>query len=265
MGKVIGHGAFSTVREAFTIDPNDGSLIRVAVKVIRKDESLDFQKVEERISAIQDEVAVWKQLRHPNLLQFIELIDTEYAEFVFMKLCPYGTLLDVVTDKGKLSEVEARLLFRQIAEAVRYLHQDAHIIHCDLKLENLVLSSKDSLRLSDFGLSQQLHCSSVCKLPPSGSIAYCPPELLSGPSRSNSVCSDIWSLGIILFAMAAGGFPFNDGYEPRLVMKIRSGRYTIPPEFSPPLSDLIKWMLQSKPDLRPSISEVLDSDWCRDM
>lgn len=264
MGKVIGSGAFSTVREAYTLDPKDGSLIRLAVKVIQKDDKLESQKTEERIMALQDEVAVWKQLHHPHLLRFIELIDTDYAEFVFMELCPHGSLLDLLMEKTKLTESEARVYFLQLAEALRYLHQDAHIIHCDLKLENLVLATKDSLRLSDFGLSQPLHRSPSKSPPsPSGSIAYCSPELLSSPPSSNSFQSDIWSLGVILFAMVSGKFPFSDGYEPRLVMKIRSGQFSMPSEFSPSLSQLLSQMLHLNPDSRPSISDVLDSAWCQ--
>ncbi|KAJ9080114.1 hypothetical protein DSO57_1028462 [Entomophthora muscae] len=261
MGKVLAHGAFSTVREAFTMDHN-GGLQKLAVKVIVKDPSQEQN--EARLLELENEVMLWKQLHHSNLLQFMELVETDYAEFVFMELCPNGTLLDHVLSRGKLDESYARALFLQLADAVRYLHQDAHIVHCDLKLENVVLAEDKSLRLSDFGLSQVQHFgrpSSPRQDHPKGSLAYCSPELL-GPNGVNSYASDIWALGVILFAMVTGQFPFADGFEPRLVMKIRSGNFNMPPSLSQPLTALLKLMLSPDPLLRPTIQDVLASPWC---
>ncbi|KAI0233659.1 hypothetical protein L0F63_002324, partial [Massospora cicadina] len=256
MGRVIAHGAFSTVREAYTMDPRDGSLVKLAVKVIRKDSAVEQNMA--RLLELETEVMLWKQLRHPNLLRFVELVDTEYAEFVFMELCPNGSLLDHVLAKGKLDEVEARHSFRQLAGAVRYLHEDAHLVHCDLKLENIVRAEDNSLRLSDFGLSQsQRRPSTPTQATPKGSLAYCSPELLAAKGV-NSYASDIWSLGVILYAMVSGQFPFSDGFEPRLVMKIRSGNFTTPSTLTSPLRNLLKSMLCPDPLLRPTIQEVLE-------
>lgn len=261
MGKVLAHGAFSTVREAYTVNPRDGSLQKLAVKVIAKDPSMDQN--EERLLELENEVMMWKQLHHPNLLRFVELVDTDYAEFVFMELCPNGSLLGHVMSREKLCEDEARSCFKQLADAVRYLHQDAHIVHCDLKLENIVLAEDNSLRLSDFGLSQIQHHgrpSSPCQAFPKGSLAYCSPELL-GSNGVNSYASDIWSLGVILFAMVTGKFPFSDGFEPRLIMKIRSANFDLPCDLSSSLKALLNSMLSKEPMQRPTIEDILASPW----
>ncbi|KAI9294050.1 kinase-like protein [Neoconidiobolus thromboides FSU 785] len=265
MGKMIAKGAFSTVREAYTMSDVDHQFEMFACKVVKK---CSTQKCEEKVIEAENEVMLWKQLDHPHILKFTDIIDTSYALFIFMELCPNGTLLDYVTSKGKLEEDEARIFFNQLLQAVRYLHQDAHIIHRDLKLENIVLTSTNHVKLTDFGLSVFKKAQDQGLKSPgqgcAGSINYCAPELLRNTCRVNDYCSDIWSLGVILYTLVVGKFPFSDGFEPRLIMKICNGKFDLPDALSPPLKELISSMLSIDSINRPNINEVIGSTWCQE-
>lgn len=252
---VIGHGGFSRVRSGYCIS--------------------DGRKVAVKVTSQERELAIWKQLDHPHVLSMEKLLETESGMcYAVCTYCGGGTLLDLVKQKQHLEEAEARCIVRQLTSALEYLHHDARVVHKDLKLDNvLLLDDKKTIKLGDFGLAvyQQPTTttthddedgSSIKQEYAGGSLAYTAPEQIRTPWVITSPSTDMWSLGIILYALVAGRLPFDDTYDARLQQKILSGDFEMPPTISPPLASLIAGLLHVDPRQRLTARQVLDSAWC---
>ncbi|KAI8371125.1 kinase-like domain-containing protein [Blakeslea trispora] len=263
--KIIGYGGFSTVRKGFRI--SDGN--KVAIKIVKKQDNNDIQ--------LESELSIWKQLAHDHIVQLEKVLETDNATFLICDYCPGGSLLKLLEKKHVLSESEARHLFVQLADALHYLHDDMKICHKDLKLENVLLGDNDLVKLCDFGLAicqQPLKINPVTQLPLSpdpneeeesagGSLAYAAPEQIKSRKAIGCPSTDIWSLGIILYALVTGRLPFSDDYDLRLQQKILAGQYDMPHHLSPELQLLLQNCLHPDPQARFTIQQVLESSWCR--
>lgn len=254
--KELGFGKFGSVREARSI--SDQSL-RVALKSIQKAKSLS-------INMIQSEVDIWAQLDHPFIAKFYDAIEDESHFHIAIELCEGGALSTKVKQMHGLAEQETKRLFLQTVLAVRHLHERG-IAHRDIKLSNFLFKSKSSdsdLRLGDFGLACQQRESPMNDLV--GTPGYMAPEIMDG-KYDHKV--DIWSLGIILYMMFCGEFPFQNGSNSaRLKIDTSSERLQFPQkiwsEVSTSAKELIKKLLVSKPDERPECDDVLADEWLAD-
>jgi len=180
-----------------------------------------------------------------------------------MDLSERGSLLDFVKSRKKLTEAVARPMFLQIMYGLQYCHEE-DIVHRDIKLENVLIDYTGTVRLIDFGLAAmaspnkwlRVHC---------GSPSYAAPEIVGRKSYLGPAV-DVWSSGIVLFAMVCGYLPFQSptGNKQELCEKILRGRLKTPDWLSEPLCDLLSKMLCKKPELRLTIDEVLNHPWCRD-
>ncbi|OAQ29551.1 kinase-like protein, partial [Linnemannia elongata AG-77] len=274
MGKVIGHGGFSLVREAFAIHL-DGMVARVAVKIVKTQTGLTDNDRVQRM--LDKEIAIWSRLTHPNVLPFLAVEKLPTDTFVFCELCTGGHLLDYITRETSaaasstaststgLDEDHARRIFNQVAEAVRYLHEERRIVHRDIKLENILQHEDGTWKICDFGLadtsSAMMEEDEEEEDMVGGSLAYCSPEQLRSQKPLRCPSSDVWSLGVVLYALLTGRLPFQDEYEPRLQHQILNGRYEDPTECSAEARDLLRHMFRSKPDDRWKIGQVMDSPW----
>ncbi|GAB5592866.1 hypothetical protein Unana1_07766 [Umbelopsis nana] len=275
LGKTIGHGGFSTVREGFRI--SDGK--KVAIKVTNKTVEVDERENHRVQMRLEREITIWKSLEHPNIVQYLDALETDYATYVVSEYCPNGTLLDLLIRANAshtLTEDMARPLIIQLCSALTYLHEKVKVCHKDLKLENILFDELGNLKLCDFGLSEYQNPTHANQSPSSpfaeldqendstagGSLAYTAPEQLcqNHPIRCSS--SDIWSLGVCLYTLIAGRLPFVDEYKPRMEQQIRNGQYTMPENISPQLEQLIKQCFELNPELRLTARQVLQSDWC---
>uniref|UniRef100_A0A1D1Y1S5 Serine/threonine-protein kinase ppk25 n=1 Tax=Anthurium amnicola TaxID=1678845 RepID=A0A1D1Y1S5_9ARAE len=270
IGKVIGCGGFSTVKQAHTMDNYSGSVETAAVKIVKNVPERDDN---DRIQALLErEVAIWRGLNHPNIVQMLSVEEIDYATFVFSEYCPGGTLLDYIKKHGGkgLDEDEARNIFLEIAEALRYLHNDVRLVHKDFKLDNILLDKDDTWKVCDFGLTEFQNSANgynnILLNSVGGSLAYCAPEQLRSPTPLKDPSVDIWSLGVVLFALVTGQLPFCDSFEPRLQFKILNGRYDESllddARVSDDLKDLLKGMFKTKPDQRLTISQIIEHRWC---
>jgi 5'-AMP-activated protein kinase, catalytic alpha subunit len=156
---------------------------------------------------VSREIEILKMIRHPYIIQLFEIIETPKQLFLIMEYVSGGELFDFIVKKQKLTEQESCKYFQQIICGVEYLHE-LGIVHRDLKPENLLLDYQNNLKLVDFGLSNTYKQGETLKTA-CGSPCYAAPEMIEGKSYLGSRV-DIWSTGVILFAMVAGYLPFED-------------------------------------------------------
>ena len=146
-------------------------------------------------------------LKHPNIIECLEVIDTETHTYIVMEYIAGGDLFDYIMGKGVLEEPEAIGIFKQIISALEYLHEK-NICHRDLKLENILIDDKGKIKIIDFGLSKKVEdqkkLDTFC-----GSWSYCSPEVAQ-QNDYDGYANDRWSLGILLFALVSGCLPFDD-------------------------------------------------------
>ena len=137
----------------------------------------------------------------------IQIIETPKQLFLIMEHAPNGELFDHIVDKGRLTEKEACHFLAQILDGMEYIHK-LYFVHWDLKPENLLLDHNNNIKIVDFGLSNIYTEGELLKTA-CGSPCYAAPEMVAGKSYTPS-CVDIWSSGIILYAMICGYLPFED-------------------------------------------------------
>ncbi|KAL8103590.1 CBL-interacting serine/threonine-protein kinase 12-like [Apium graveolens] len=254
IGKLLGHGTFAKVYHARNIKTNES----VAIKVIDKEKILKGGL----IAHIKREISILRRVRHPNIVQLFEVMATKSKIFFIMEYVRGGELFNKVS-KGRLKEDVARKYFQQLISAVGFCHSRG-VFHRDLKPENILLDENGDLKVSDFGLSaisEQIRGDGLfhtfC-----GTPAYVAPEVL-GRKGYDAAKVDLWSCGIILFVLMAGYLPFHDQNIMIMYKKIYRGEFRCPRWFSPELSRLLIKILDTKPETRMTIPEIMNNRWFR--
>ncbi|EAY07696.1 CAMK family protein kinase [Trichomonas vaginalis G3] len=247
----IGTGGFSKVYIA--IHNATGS--KVAIKIINKNENNEDGR---QMIRIHREIEILKKVNHPFISHLFEVIESENEIYIVMEFAPNGTLLNYINEHGPLSEECAAPIFAQVMLALRYLHEDAHVCHRDIKAENIMFDYKRNVRIIDFGLSNTPDAESVLRSQ-CGSPSYAAPEMIVGSDYGYGC--DVWSCGVVLYAMVVGHLPFEDANFQRLAQKIIYADPEIPSSLSPPLADLLRKMLAKCPDQRLTDSQVLEHPW----
>ncbi|KAH0563393.1 hypothetical protein GP486_002039 [Trichoglossum hirsutum] len=262
IGKQIGFGGFSVVKEAFTIE--DDKRVRRAVKIVRKRVAGKEERENERLQAeFEHEVLLWRLLNHRHILPLIAVYDTEFATFCFTQLNTGGTLFDLMREnrQGLKSDLARRYSF-QLASSLRYLHEDVHVVHRDIKLENCLLDMTGplaaieggNLLLCDFGMAEFVTSDGTAEardgsqytyektdrphknIGPSetstsivGSLQYAAPELVKGSTdEAFTTAVDMWAFGIVVFCLLTGHLPFQDTFQPRVPLLIMRGDWDEP-------------------------------------
>ncbi|KAJ3119735.1 hypothetical protein HK098_005201 [Nowakowskiella sp. JEL0407] len=252
--KTIGKGESGKVKLAYS-----KSGVVAAIKLIKKDAVANASLP----TKVMKEVSLMKKLDHPNVVKLIEVIETEWYIGIVMDYVPSGDLFDFIC-KGKMKEKDAAKLFAQIVSAVFYLHSQG-IAHRDLKLENILMDKKQNILLSDFGFATEFQTDRMLKTS-CGSPHYAAPEILFDECYDGEL-AEVWSCGVILYAMVTGYLPFDD--DPRnpdgenitlLYEYIRDEEVHFPDHVSADLQDLLRKMLKTDPDERIKMSEI-KSHW----
>eukprot|EP00741_Cyanophora_paradoxa_P023685 tig00021612_g22879.t1 len=250
LGKTLGIGSFGKVKLA----EHELTGQKVAVKIMnrKKIKSLDMDE------KVRREIKILRLFMHPHIIRLYEVIDTPTHIFVVMEYVSGGELFDYIVQKGRLSEDEARRFFQQIISGVEYCHKH-NVVHRDLKPENLLLDSNYNVKIADFGLSNVMRDGFFLKTS-CGSPNYAAPEVISGKLYAGPEV-DVWSCGVILYALLCGSLPFDDENIPNLFKKIKGGIYTLPSHLSDLARDLIPKMLIVDPVKRVSIGEIRQHPW----
>ncbi len=216
--------------------------------------NLKSKDLEEKVKR---EIRFSKYFRHPNIIRLYEVIETNSEIILIMEYAPGGELFDLIC-KRKLSENEARKIFQQIIFGLEYLHTH-QVAHRDLKPENILLDEENNVKIADFGLSNVMR-DGIFLYSSCGSPNYAAPELINGKFY-NGASIDIWSCGVILYALLTETLPFDEEHIPKLYQKIRECKYTLPQVLSDTAKDLIFRMLQGDPMNRITISEIKQHKW----
>ena len=175
-----------------------------------------------------------------------------------MEYCEGRELFDYIVKHKQLKEKEACKFFQQLINGVQYIHKEG-IIHRDLKPENILLDSNLNIKISDFGLST-FYTKGQLLSTPCGTPSYAPPEMLRG-EQYNGEESDIWSCGIILYAMLCGALPYAESKEDVICKKILTHGYVIPSFLSRSAIDLINGMMEIDPKKRFTIEQIIKHPW----
>ena len=227
---------------------------KVAVKILNK-AKIKQLGMEEKV---QREINILHLCTHPHIIRLYEVIDTPTDIFLVNEYVSGGELFDYIVSKGRLSADEARNFFHQIISGVEYCHFQK-IVHRDLKPENLLLDSNLNIKIADFGLSNLMRDGDFLRTS-CGSPNYAAPEVISGHLYAGPEV-DVWSCGVILYALLCGSLPFDDESIPNLFKKIKSGMYSLPSHLSQLARNLIPRMLEVDPMKRITIPEIRLHPW----
>lgn len=254
LGKTLGRGATGRV----LLGVNSATGQKAAVKVVSKSElNDDYDKPSKGglPYGIEREIIIMKLLTHPNVLRLYDVWETSKALYLVLEYVEGGELFDLLVERGPLQEEEAIKYFRQIILGTAYCHA-LGICHRDLKPENLLLDSALNVKLADFGMAA-LESDGKLLETSCGSPHYAAPEIVLG-LKYHGAASDVWSCGVILFALLTGRLPFDDENIRNLLLKVQAGNFEMPEEISPAAQDLIWQMLTVDPMQRLTTPEVLN-------
>ena len=250
LGRTIGEGTFGKVKIGTHILTGE----KVAVKILEKDRILESAD-RERVSR---EIYILKTVRHPNIIQLYEIIETSKQLYLIMEYANGGELFDYIVSHQRVNEPEACKFFQQILSGVEYLHK-LNIVHRDLKPENLLLDSQKNIKIVDFGLSNTYKTGETLKTA-CGSPCYAAPEMIAG-KRYHGSRVDIWSCGVILYALVCGYLPFEDPNTAKLYQKIIAGDFSTPKWLSVEVKDLMHRILNVDPEKRYTVEHIKSHPW----
>ncbi|KAJ8396410.1 hypothetical protein AAFF_G00019870 [Aldrovandia affinis] len=247
--RTLGKGNFAVVKLA----RHKVTKTQVAIKIIDKTR-LNSSNLEK----IYREVQIMKLLNHPHIIKLYQVMETKDMLYIVTEYAKNGEMFDYLTSNGRMSEGEARKKFWQILMAVDYCHRH-HIVHRDLKTENLLLDANMNIKLADFGFGNFYNSgeplSTWCGSPP-----YAAPEVFEGKEYEGPQL-DIWSLGVVLYVLVCGSLPFDGASLPALRQRVTEGRFRIPFFMSQDCENLIRKMLVVDPAKRITIAQIKQHRW----
>jgi len=250
LGETLGFGTFGKVKTA----KHQLTGHKVAVKILNRNKIKNLDVV----GKIRREIQNLKLFRHPHIIKLYQVISTPNDIFMIMEYVSGGELFDYIVKNGRLGQDEARRFFQQIVSGVDYCHRHM-VVHRDLKPENLLLDDSLNVKIADFGLSNMMMDGEFLRTS-CGSPNYASPEIISGRLYAGPEI-DIWSCGVILYALLCGTLPFDDEHVPTLFKKIRSGVFPIPDYLDKSVVSLLNHMLQVDPIKRATVKDIVKHEW----
>ena len=246
----IGEGTFGKV----ILAKDEITKEKVAIKILDKNKILK----ETNISNLEREIKILKLLRHNNIVHLYNVIETNNFLYLIMEYIKGIELFDYINEKHYLTEEEACKYYQQIISGIEYLGK-MRIVHRDLKPENLIIADNDIIKIVDFGLSNT-YLDENLLYTACGSPCYAAPEMIKGEKYSG-ICIDIWSSGVVLYAMLCGVLPFEDNDNDELYRKISKGKFEVPETLSDNAKDILHRILNVDPNKRYNIEQIKNHPW----
>ena len=250
-GRLIGRGAFGKVNLALHV--LTGRI--VAIKSFNKKNL----KKKESINKIYNEINLMKTLRHNSIVKILETIETENYILIIMENISGGNLLSFVKKRTKLNEKTAHFIFRQLISSIKFIHSKG-IIHRDIKLDNILIDLNNTIKICDFGVGRTYKKNEKLK-DKCGTPAYIAPEILINNDGYFGPPVDVWSSGVVLYAMLSGNVPFKGNNIKDLHQVIINGSYSNIKDISNEAKDLICKIFEVNPLKRINIDEILNHPW----
>ncbi|KAI0890043.1 kinase-like protein [Annulohypoxylon maeteangense] len=261
VGKMLGKGGFAVCYEGYIA----GSKTRrkYALKIVK---SKMPSKMEQKF---QTELQIHSKMKHRNIVQFLRAFSFENCTYLILELCPNGSLMDMVKRRKGLTEPEVRFYSVQVAGAIKYMHAKG-IIHRDLKMGNIFLDKDMNAKVGDFGLAallvtgkdmQTIRRTTLC-----GTPNYIAPEILEKGKKGHDHMVDIWSLGIIMFAMLTSKPPFQSSTPDEIYRRAKNRDYDWPKAettnkyISQEVKDIVATMLEEA-EFRPDPDTIVQHDF----
>ncbi|KAJ4409683.1 hypothetical protein N0V85_004065 [Neurospora sp. IMI 360204] len=241
LGRLIGKGSFGKVYLA-THKLTNGS--KVVLKSANKDDT-----------NLAREIHHHRQFVHPHIARLYEVVVTEKLVWMVLEYCPGDELYNYLLQHGKLSVDKVQRIFAQLVGAVCYVHRQS-CVHRDLKLENILLDKHENVKLCDFGFTREYEGKANYLQTFCGTICYSAPEMLKGEKYAGEKV-DVWSLGVILYALLCGELPFDDDDEQVTRRKILGEEPDYPDTLPADALSLLKILLSKRPLIRPSLPDIL--------
>uniref|UniRef100_G3T0J4 BR serine/threonine kinase 1 n=1 Tax=Loxodonta africana TaxID=9785 RepID=G3T0J4_LOXAF len=220
---------------------------KVAIKIVNR------EKLSESVlMKVEREIAILKLIEHPHVLKLHDVYENKKYLYLVLEHVSGGELFDYLVKKGRLTPKEARKFFRQIVSALDFCHSYS-ICHRDLKPENLLLDEKNNIRIADFGMASLQVGDSLLETS-CGSPHYACPEVIKG-EKYDGRRADMWSCGVILFALLVGALPFDDDNLRQLLEKVKRGVFHMPHFIPPDCQSLLRGMIEVEPEKRLSLEQ----------
>ena len=249
MSKELGKGSYASVKLATHILTKD----KYAIKIYTKCSLLNKQKK----NTVKNEINILKQLDHVNIMKLYEVIDTEKYLYLILEYIKGCSLLDLIKKEHdhRLKEKRAINIFNQIVQAIAYCHSK-NICHRDIKLENILIKKNDEVKIIDFGFAIKNDTNTYNKLL-CGTPSYMSPEIVN-KKKYIAQYSEVWTLGVLLFVMLYGRFPFKGKNEKDLFMKIKEGDLCLPEDkfISTKVKKLLEKIIVVDPKKRPTAQDI---------
>ncbi|XP_035989970.1 serine/threonine-protein kinase BRSK1 isoform X1 [Fundulus heteroclitus] len=226
---------------------------KVAIKIVNR------EKLSESVlMKVEREIAILKLIEHPHVLKLHDVYENNKYLYLVLEHVSGGELFDYLVKKGRLTPKEARKFFRQIISALDFCHSHS-ICHRDLKPENLLLDEKNNIRIADFGMASLQVGDSLLETS-CGSPHYACPEVIRG-EKYDGRRADVWSCGVILFALLVGALPFDHDNLRQLLEKVKSGVFHMPHFIPPDCQSLLKGMIEVNPEKRLTLEAIQKHSW----
>ncbi|ORX56738.1 Pkinase-domain-containing protein [Hesseltinella vesiculosa] len=258
--QTLGEGEFGKVKLGIHIESDH----EVAIKLIKRDH-IDSST---RMTKVEREISVLRTVRHPYIVKLYDVIENDKYIGIILQCASGGELFEYILAHRYLKEKDACRLFAQLISGVHYMHEK-QIVHRDLKLENLLLDRYKSILITDFGFANQFSSAKDDLMATScGSPCYAAPELVISEGLYVGSAVDIWSCGVILYAMLCGYLPFDDdpqnpdGDNINLLYKyILNTKLAFPDYVSDAARDLLCKMLVPDPTKRCTMKDIMNHPW----
>mmetsp|Transcript_1311 Transcript_1311/g.1385 ORF Transcript_1311/g.1385 Transcript_1311/m.1385 type:complete len:1268 (+) Transcript_1311:89-3892(+) len=252
IGKMIGQGAYAEVRFGIHKPSNR----KVAIKTYEKYKLTDPQ----RRKSVRREIKLMEKVHHPHIIKQFESVDTQKQVQIVMEYVGGNSLHTYLKSKPnrRMDETEVRRLFKQVISGIHYCHSK-NITHRDIKLENLLLDASGNIKIIDFGFATCMPKERKVKLF-CGTPSYMAPEIVAKKEYAGPP-ADIWAMGVLLFALLNGCFPFRGHNDKELYRKIMRGEFVIPEHVSTGACALLRRILNVDADQRPTAKEIYYDPW----